>query len=104
MTAFDSTFNEQFFDTDVFSTTATYTDEDTNASSVTVNFFNEGEELDVAQGVTVIRKPKLQVRTSDVATPKRGETFLIDSTTYYILKAVPDGEGMWLIHLSENQV
>ena len=104
MTAFDSTFNEQFFDTDVFSVSVTYTDEDTNASSVLVNFFNEGEEVPTANGVTVLKKPQLLVKVSDVATPKRGETFLIDSTTYYIIKAMPDGEGVWLIHLSETQV
>lgn len=104
MTAFDSTFNEQFFDTDIFSVSADYTLSGGSASAVLVNFFNEGTEVNVGNGVTILREPKLQVRTSDVSNPKRGETFEIDGTTYYILKSVPDGEGLWLIHLSENSV
>lgn len=104
MPAIDDIVNDSFFGTDVFSVSADYTPSGGSASAVTVNFFNEGREVEVNAGVTVLKEPKLQVRTSEVSNPKRGETFEIDGTTYYILKSVPDGEGLWLIYLSENQV
>ena len=104
MTAYDSTFNQQFFDTDVFSVSADYTPGGGSASAVTVNFFNEGQEIELSGGVTIMKKHALLVRASEVSDPKQNETFEIDGTTYYIIKSNPDGEGVWFIELSENSV
>lgn len=104
MSVFDDTFNEQFFDTDVFSVEDTYTPEGGSASTFLVNFFNEGREIPAGNGITILKEPCLQARTDDISSPKRNETHEINGTTYYTLRWIPDGEGMWLIFLSENSL
>lgn len=102
MTAFDDTFNTQFFDIDTFSIDAIYTDEDSSSSSVSVIFFNEGMTVELSGGVTVLKRPIALVRNSEISDAKQNETLLISGTTYYIIKSTPDGEGVTMLELSEN--
>jgi len=104
MSAFDSTFNDAFFDTDVFSVSADYTPSGGDAAAILVNFFNEGGQVELSGGVTVIEKPIAMVKASDVTAPKQNETLEINSVTYYIIKATPDNEGITILELSKNQV
>lgn len=104
MTAFDDTFNSQFFDTDTLAVSAAYTPSGGDPSTVSVVFFNEGMTVELSGGVTVLKRPIALVRNSDISAAKQNETLLISETTYYIIKSTPDGEGVTMLELSENSV
>lgn len=71
-------------------------------TTINVIFDNESTPiLDVETGGIMIAGPQAIARTTDVPSAK-GKTLLIDSTTYKIIEARPDGTGLTTLKLSKD--
>lgn len=79
-----SDLDDVFYNTDEFATAATYTPSGGSAVSVSV--------IKVEANPAIMDPPPpddtliIRVRESEVASPARGDSFVIDSTTYYLLE------------------
>lgn len=105
MTLIDSTFNSAFISTDEFAVSALFKVDGTG-DGVTIegNFFNEGDTPELNIGEVEESVPMVQALSSDVTGANHNSTFIINSTTYYYTKGIPDGEGMTVVLLSEQKV
>jgi hypothetical protein len=93
-----------FFDTADFATTATYTPTGGgSASSVTV-IFDKAQIVAGFVGVGAIQAaPQIQVRKSEVANPRNGDSYVIDGVTYSHGTPTLDPSGkIWTITLNRQ--
>ena len=105
MSAIDSTFNDAFISTDEFAISALFKVNGTgDGVSINVNFFLEGDTIEMQAGEVEIEQPMAQALSSDVTGAHHDTILIIDSTTYYVTKTIPDGEGMTVLYLSEQKV
>lgn len=105
MTIIDSTFNSAFISTDEFAVGATFKVDGTGGgTSINVNFFLEGDTVELESGEVEIEQPMAQALSSDVTGADHDSIIIISGTTYYVTKVIPDGEGMTVLYLSEQQI
>ena len=105
MSAIDSAFNNAFFDEDEFAVAAAYKEDGTgDGVSIIVNFFKEGEPVPTDGGNVEMDHPVCMAKTSDVVNADHDSVLVIDSVTYYVTVNSPDGTGISILHLSENQI
>jgi len=105
MTAIDSTFNSAFISTDEFAVSANFKVDGTgDGVSINVNFFLEGDTIETEAGEVEIEQPMAMAISTDVTGADHDTIMIIDSTTYYVTKVIPDGEGMTVLYLSEQKV
>lgn len=105
MTVIDSTFNSAFISTDLFATSSTFKVDGTgDGTTINVNFFLEGDTIETAAGEVEIEQPMAQAISTDVTGADHDSIIIINSTTYYVTKVIPDGEGMTVLYLSEQKV
>ncbi len=85
-----------FFNTNDFAVSATLA----GGSTIKVIFDRNPEvALSGIEGAKIV----VQAKTSDVSALVAGSTMVIASVTYYILKNEPDGTGVSILTLSEDQ-
>lgn len=83
--------------------TATFTASgETKSKSIKVSFAPPYSQTDMFDGSTTNTAPVVFVAESEVETPEKGDTYLIDSVTYYAQKIVPNGVGMNVVLLSKK--
>lgn len=83
--------------------TAIYTaDGQTKSKSITVAFAPPYSQTDIFDGSATNTLPVVFVAESEVESPEKGDTYLIESVTYYAQKIVPNGVGMNVVMLSKK--
>ena len=89
-----------FFSNNPFIKTATYTPYGGSSKSVQI-IFDAPYSLSSVDGITYTNaNPSAVCKTSDVATVNDQATIVIDTTTYYVVDAQPDGTGITRLILS----
>jgi hypothetical protein len=72
------------------------------ASTIQVIFDNEFLAASAFDIEVESREPKCYVKESDVSGIDQGDTLVINSTTYYVIKVEPDGTGLTRLILSKD--
>tara|TARA_Y100000401_G_scaffold8953_1_gene6139 strand:- start:10029 stop:10343 length:315 start_codon:yes stop_codon:yes gene_type:complete len=92
-----------FFITDDFAVSATYTVQGGSASTIKGVFDKEFIEIDTDGGVDVASNdPRFTCKTSDVTNASNGDTIVIDSVTYKVRIAEADGTGITILVLEKQ--
>lgn len=99
MTLIDATFNSAFIDSNEF---AVSTNPSWSATDFDGVFFKPGMEIQTAGGAIETTDPVLMCKDADASGADQGDTIVIETVTYYVIKIIPDGLGMTYIYLSEN--
>lgn len=89
-----------FFDTDSFGQSATYTPSGGSASSITIIFDNEFSLSNVIGSIYENTNPMALCKTSDVSGATNGATLVTGSVTYNVIGVQPDGTGFTKLILS----
>jgi len=100
----DDDFNSAFIDTDEFAIEA---NPDWSTSNINGVFFKAGLTVQTEGGGIETTDPVFMIRDTDAAGADQNDVIVIPasgtgSTTYYIIKIMPDGLGMTYLTLSEN--
>ncbi|HAV56612.1 MAG TPA: hypothetical protein DCX45_03620 [Acinetobacter junii] len=99
MTLIDSTFNSAFIDTNEFAVSANPSWSATDFNGI---LFKPGMEIMTAGGVIETTDPVFMCKDADASGGDQGDTIVIETVTYYVIKIIPDGLGMTYLYLSEN--
>jgi len=93
---------DEFFNTDDFSQTATYTDPSGVPTEIPV-IFNAPFHIAVVGDIQYMSKePSVICRSIDVADADTTTEIIIDSVTYKVIEVQPDGTGITTLILSLN--
>ena len=102
LTQIESDLTDVFFSSDDFAQAATYTPSGGVAVSVNVIFDDEYTGTNLGTGEIDTAAPQVRVITGDVTGIKNGDTFIINSVTYYVISCQPDGTGVSVVQLSKR--
>ena len=93
----------KFFNVDDFAKAVSYTPSGAVRAQTINGIFDEAYELSAELAVEYGNTaPAILCKSSDVASAGDGDEFEIDSATYYLMRAEPDGAGMTLCVLSKD--
>jgi|SRR3989304_1157905 len=87
----------------VLTVDATYTPQGGQASAIKVIFGNDFKVVDLSTGIESAA-PAVTCKSSDVASVKHNDTFVINSVTYYVSGIQQDGTGITILILSKDMV
>lgn len=74
----------------------------TTSKSIKVVFCAPYSQTDLFDGGTTNTAPVVFVAESEVENPEKGDTYKIDTVTYYSQKVVPHGIGLNVVTLSKQ--
>lgn len=92
-----------FFNTDEFAADATYTPRDGDAVLITI--MKESSDQTIMVGYNPASDSMvINVMASEVPTPQRGDVFVVDSESWYLVKNLSGGEqeGVFTIEVSRS--
>jgi hypothetical protein len=93
-----------FFDTDAFAQTAVYTRLGYSSIPIPVIFDSEYSVVqEIGEPGMGVPSPQALCKTADVANASRGDTLVVNGTTYYVQEVRPDGTGITTLILSRDQ-
>jgi len=93
-----------FFDTDAFAQTAVYTHLGYPATQIPVIFDSEYSVVqEIGEPGMGVPTPQALCKTADVENASRGDTLVVNGTTYYVQEVRPDGTGITTLILSRDQ-
>lgn len=93
-----------FFDTDAFAQIAVYTHIGYPAAQIPVIFDSEYSVVqEIGEPGMGVLTPQALCKTADVANASRGDTLVVNGTTYYVQEVRPDGTGITTLILSRDQ-
>ena len=93
-----------FFDTDAFAQAATYTPLGYVGAQISVIFDSEYSVMqEIGEPGMGVPSPQALCKTADVANASRGDTLVVNGTTYYVQEVRPDGTGITTLILSRDQ-
>jgi len=95
----DLTFNAAFVGTSEFGVSA---NPSWSATDITGVLFNPGVTSPTEGGLIETKDVMLMIKDADAVGADQGDTIVINSVTYYVIKIMPDGCGMTYLTLSEN--
>src|SRR3989304_10294925 len=102
MIDFDS-FADDVLSTDAFAQEVVYTPSGGQWKTIKAVFENAFIAMEGIGDVGVSSSvPSVLCKASDVADAARGDTVIVDETTYYITEGRPDGDGFMLMFLSKD--
>ena len=107
--AFESSTDfSNFFDTDEFAETATYTPDGGSSSTISVIFDKPFQDVSLDTGNVDVEdiKPTAYAKSSDVASVAHGDALTVDSTSFLIVgietQAQSGGQGMTILYLEDQ--
>ena len=91
-----------FFNTDEFAETITYTPSGGTAISITA--IREEMDPSIISEAPPGDSITLLVKSADVSNPQRGDSFTIDSETWYLIRNLGGGSpsGVWKLEISRS--
>lgn len=99
--AFVEDFSE-FYDTDDFAVSATYTPQGGSASTITGIFDNEYQMIDAGSVGVSGATPVFECATASVSSAAPGDSLVIAAVTYLIVEVMPDGTGVTALVLEKQ--
>ncbi|MBA7559895.1 hypothetical protein ES708_01513 [subsurface metagenome] len=94
--------DDVFLDEDDFAVSAVWTDAEEEEYTISGIFDAPSQQVNPATGLVETTAPQFETAVASVSGIARGDTLVIDGTTYYVLNHQPDGAGMTTIILSED--
>lgn len=93
----------EFFTTDDFAITATYTPDGGSSASVK-GIFDEGyQAVEIGGEVAVANvSPQFSTQSSEVSSASKGDAIVCNSVTYTVVNVQPDGTGVTTLILERN--
>jgi len=94
-----------FFDTAEFATDATYTP--SGGDTVNITIVKETSDFAIMSGYNPVSDSIIfSVMFSDVSNPLRGDIFVIDSESWYLVKNISGGEeeGIFILEASRSDI
>ncbi len=93
-----------FFATDAFAQTAVYTRLGYVGVQIPVIFDSEYSVVqEIGEPGMGVPAPQALCKTADVENASRGDTLVVNGTTYYVQEVRPDGTGITTLILSRDQ-
>ena len=94
---------DAFFDTDAFAQTAVYTRPGYPPVQIPVIFDSEySVTLETGEPGVGVPSPQALCKTADVGNASRGDTLVVNGTSYYVQEVRPDGTGITTLILSRD--
>lgn len=94
---------DEFFDTDDFAESVTYTKFGGAPVVINVMFDDESVVRDPESGDITTSDPIVFCATKDVVGAGNKDQFIISGNTFYVRRVAPDGSGVTAIQLSRDQ-
>ena len=93
---------DNFFDTDDFAVSATWTPSGGDATAVIGIFDNEYFEAGGGEVGAEGSKPAFHCETADIPNAAQGDAIVINTVNYLIINIQPDGTGQSLLILEDQ--
>jgi len=95
---------DAFFGSDAFAQTAVYTRSGYPSVQIPV-IFDSGYSItqEIGEPGIGVPSPQAMCKTADVGNASRGDTLVVNGTTYYVQEVRPDGTGVTTLILSRDQ-
>lgn len=95
----NAAFNAAFLDATEFGVDA---NPSWSATDLVGVFFKDGMIIQTQGGNVETTDPVLMIADAAASGADQGDTIVIETVTYYVIKVIPDGLGMTYLTLSEN--
>ena len=91
-----------FYNTDDFAVTVTYTPQGGSASTITGIFDDEYQLIDAGEVGVSGTSPVFECPTASVPDAATGDTLIINAVTYLVVEAQPDSTGVTVLILEKQ--